>query len=124
MSSFLPLGYSEVKLKKLFCHRRFAAIGANIIRRSGIAADKRISNSCGSAELNGNGHTNILRDGKNTGTVPLPITSHLSGYHHGGSAAFVIHLNELDADEVDFLLTLISRQEENIDLLVRAVHEK
>lgn len=28
MSSFLPLSYSEVKFKKLFCHRRFAAIGA------------------------------------------------------------------------------------------------
>lgn len=36
--------------------------------------------------------------------------------------ASIIRLNELTADEVDFLLFLISRQEENIDLVVRAIN--
>lgn len=67
---------------------RRATTGADIIGRSGVAADKGVSHRGGCAEFNRHSYTNILGNRKNAGTVFFACTGYFPRHNYGSPAAF------------------------------------
>lgn len=68
--------------------RQFFTRSANILLRNAIAADKAVTYSCNRTELNRHRNTNILRNGKNAGTVLYAAAYFTSRNDNRRAAAF------------------------------------